>query len=216
MLKLNNLYNSNIYNFCLLCGFFIFNLFNQLALAENIKYSKYQVEIVVFKRLNYKNTIFNYGSGFSKETFYFSPLKYNKSKYVNFKDNSVKMKYLTKESNILLSERSEYKIILQEAAQYNLIPSEKNKRFLIKLGDEITHKDSLDLAQQNKEEHFIATLVITSIRNNTFNLAFNANFNTFSLNKSAKMKSNEIYYFDHPMFGALVGIFDIQENQKSL
>lgn len=204
-------FNKSKFNI-ILFGLFVINSFNKLALAENLKYSKYQVEIIVFKRLNYKNPTYDYVSAsnkMNKEIFYFSPLKYNKNKYISFKDHNAKMKFLVRESNIL-NQNSEYKIILQEATHYNLIPSEKSKKFLIKSDDKVINHELVDQRIENKDDDFIATLVITPIRNNTFNLAFDSNFNKFRLTKSAKIKSKEIYYFDHPAFGALIGIFEIK------
>ena len=101
---------------------------------------------------------------------------------------------------------------MQAANQYDLLPSQRNKKFLIqsKSNQEISEKELNDL------ESFIATLTITPIRNNTFNLAFDGIFSKFRLTKSAKIKPKEIYYFDHPMFGALIAMFEVKMGEASL
>lgn len=171
--------------------------------VKNLKYPKYQVEIIVFSDLQNKFVISN------KESFPDSPGKLNKKNSVEF--NNAKMQFLLKEYNILKN-RSNYKIILQAANQYDLLPSQRNKKFLIqsKSNQEISEKELNDL------ESFIATLTITPIRNNTFNLAFDGIFSKFRLTKSAKIKPKEIYYFDHPMFGALIAMFEVKMGEASL
>lgn len=172
-------------------------------LVNTLKYPKYQVEIIVFSHLHSKSVIPN------KESFPDSPGKLNKKNSVEF--NNAKMQFLLKEYN-LLKNRSNYKIILQAASQYDLLPSQKNKKFLIQSNSnqEISEKEL------NELENFIATLTITPIRNNTFNLAFDGIFSKFRLTKAAKIKPKEIYYFDHPMFGVLITMFEVKMGSASL
>ena len=94
---------------------------------------------------------------------------------------------------------------MHSATQYNLLPSQRNKKFLINLGSKVSETENPDLT-----EDFRGTLTITQVRN-TFNIAFDGIFSKFRLTKSAKIKPKEIYYFDHPMFGALVTMVEIKD-----
>jgi hypothetical protein len=90
-----------------------------------------------------------------------------------------------------LKRNQNYKIILHASKQYNLLPSQKHKKLLI------------------QSENFTGILIITPIpnRNNYFNVTFDGMFNNIRLTKTAKIKNKELYYFDHPVFGALFTIF---------
>lgn len=90
-----------------------------------------------------------------------------------------------------LKRNQNYKIILHANKQYNLLPSQKHKKLLI------------------QSENFTGILIITPIpnRNNYFNVTFDGIFNNSRITKTVKIKNKELYYFDHPVFGALFTIF---------
>lgn len=89
-----------------------------------------------------------------------------------------------------LKRSQNYKIILHASNHYNLLPSQKHKKFFI------------------QSENFTGVLIITPIpnRNNYFNVTFDGIFNNSRLTKTTKLKSKELYYFDHPVFGTLFTI----------
>lgn len=166
-----------------------------IRVASADDYPKYQVEIIVFSNFN----------ATSQESFPDNPnnsSEINKNGSAEFNDTNIQPKFLLSEYN-KLKNKSNYKIILHSATQYNLLPSQKNKKFFITTMSENN--------QENNQDNFNGILTITPIRN-TFNLAFDGIYSKFRLTKSAKIKPKEIYYFDHPMFGALVTMVEIKNN----
>ncbi len=166
------------------------------------KYPKYQIEIIVFRHLH--NASSPEQESFAENC---NPGKINKHNSVDFNSNNTQVKWLLNDYN-KLKKKSNYKIILYAATVYDLLPSQKNKKFLIKSDPEFSENSA---NESNGSENFIGTLTITPVRN-TFNLAFDGIFSKFRLTKSAKIKPKETYYFDHPMFGALITMFEIKDN----
>jgi hypothetical protein len=99
---------------------------------------------------------------------------------------------------------SNYKIILHQATKYNILPSQRNKKFLIR--SELLEQDVDFVAD---DDNFQGVLVITPIKN-AFNLSLDGIFANFRLTKSAKIKPKEVYYFDHPKFGVLVTMVELK------
>ena len=195
---------NNMYFFHSLKIFFIcFLLVGRTAIAEDsivdhIKYPRYQVEIIVFSNSHQSAATPN------QESFAASPGELNKNHGSEFDNTLTSVKFLSNEYN-KIKKKANYKIILHSATQYNLLPSQRNKKFLINLGSKVSETENPDLT-----EDFRGTLTITQVRN-TFNIAFDGIFSKFRLTKSAKIKPKEIYYFDHPMFGALVTMVEIKD-----
>lgn len=151
-----------------------------IALAETI-------EIIIFENLSTKN------SNEIKELMPKYIGEINATGNKELFNTSVPVKFLINEYN-KIQKNQKYKIILQGMTDYNLLPSQKNKKFLVKS----TNSD------------FTGILIITpiiSIRNTNFNVIFDGIFANNRLTKSVKIKSKEIYYFDHPSFGALFTIY---------
>lgn len=161
-------------------------------------YPRYQVEIIVFSNLQSQPAIFT-----NQESFLANTGEINKNGSSEFNATNTQVKFLLNEYN-KLKKKSNYKIILHAATQYNLLPSQKNKKFLI------TSESKFSENESKNNGDFNGILTITPVRN-TFNLAFDGIFSKFRLTKSAKIKNKEIYYFDHPMFGALVTMVEIKD-----
>ena len=169
--------------FLILLGFI--SAINNAVAEEDLESTGTNIEIIIFENLHKNNS----NSNESKEFFSEHIGELNKTHSTDFFDTTTPLKFLSQEYN-KLNHNQNYKIILHAAKHYNLLPSQKNKKFLINSPD------------------FIGTLTITPTpaRNNAFNIAFDGIFANSRLTKSIKIKSKEVYYFDHPIFGALVTV----------
>ena len=159
-----------------------------IAAEDNLESSdddKTNIEIIIFANAHKNNSNTNEAKEFFSE--HIGEL--NKAHTTEFIDTATPLKFLSSEYN-KLKQHPNYKIILHATTQYNLLPSQKSKKFLIKSTD------------------FTGTLTITPTpaRNNSFNIAFDGIFSNNRLTKSAKIKAKEVYYFDHPIFGALITV----------
>ena len=158
---------------------------NSAVAEDDLEPSGTNIEIIVFENI-YKN---NSNANEAKEFFSEHIGELNKTHSTDFFDITTPLKFLSFEYN-KLKQNQNYKIILYATKHYNLLPSQRNKKLLIKSPD------------------FIGTITITPTpaRNNTFNIAFDGIFANNRLTKSIKIKAKEVYYFDHPTFGALVTV----------
>ena len=160
-------------------------------LKSKISYPEYQVEIILFKN-NMQES--------NKEIFYQDLKEPKKSNSVDFNSKYVDPKFLLKDYTKLKGDKN-YQVIFYSAAKYSLPFNQRNRKFFIQ-------NETLD--DPKIKSDFKILLNIFHIKNN-INLIFDGNFEKFSLNKVAKIKSKETYYFDHPMFGALITVVDLNK-----
>ena len=79
----------------------------------------------------------------------------------------------------------------------------KIKKFLINAKS----KNNINNPDLNSED-FVVVLVINKHKN-MFNVMFDGVVNKVRLRKFYKLKPKEIYYVDHPMFGAFITIVNL-------
>lgn len=165
--------------FVILLVFISSNIANSLE-----SYTTVNIEMIMFTNPAYNQ------SGSTKELFAKHIGELNRSKVLESLDLNNPLQALTNEYN-KLQKNQNYKIILHASKQYNLLPSNKNKKFLVKTDD------------------LTATLSISQnpTRNNYFTITLDSIYANNRLTKTIKAKTKEIYYFDHPIFGALVTIY---------
>lgn len=164
------------------------------SLNNKIHYPEYRIEVILFSNSFNKNkqllSIFD-----SKDL--------NKNGAVDFQLKAVKPKFLLNAYD-KLNKEANYKILYYGAMQYSLLPSQKMKKFFISS----KNKHNNNYNNQDNMEDFAAILVINKNKN-VFNIMFDSIVNKSRLKKVFKLKSKEIYYFDHPMFGALITIISL-------
>lgn len=159
---------------------------------------EYQVEIILFNNLGSNNSL----SKQQKEHAVDLQWHVNKHNAIDFQLKSVKPEFLLHAYN-KLNKDPNYKVFFYSASKYNLLPSQKIKKFFISSKSPY----NANYVKHSNIEDFMVTLIINKNKN-IFNVMFDGIVNQSKLKKICKLKSKEIYYFDHQVFGALLTIVD--------
>lgn len=172
---------NNIFNVFVILLVFMLPTASLAAAREN---NIINIEIIMFANLNNKI------QDETKELFPLYTGELNKSHITENLDLTSPLKHLEKEYNKLKNNQN-YKIILHATKEYTILPSRKNHKFFI------------------KTEDIAATLSVSPnpARNNYFTVTLDSIYLNNRLTKTVKIKNKEIYYFDHPVFGALITLY---------
>lgn len=171
----------NIFNIFFILLVFILPSASVATAGDN---NNINVEIIIFANST------NNTQDETKELFPQYTGELNKAHITDHLDLTSPLQYLEKEYNKLKNNQN-YKIILHATKQYTLLPSRKTHKFFI------------------KTEDIAATLSISPnpARNNYFTVTLDSIYLNNRLTKTIKIKNKEIYYFDHPIFGALITLY---------
>lgn len=162
-------------------------------ISSKINYPEHHIEIILFNNLNSTN---------KQSLSTFDSKNLNKNGTIDFQLKAVKPKFLLNVYDKLEKDPN-YKVLFYSATQYSLLPSQRIKKFLINSKS----KNNINNPALNLED-FIVVLVINKNKN-MFNVMFDGVVNKVRLRKFYKLKPKEIYYVDHPMFGALITIVNL-------
>lgn len=172
------------------------NSLTDSLVSNKINYPEHHIEIILFNHLNSTNkqSLSTLSAFDSKDL--------NKNATIDFQLRPVKPKFLL---NVYdkLDKDPNYKVLFYSATQYNLLPSQRIKKFLINSKSK-NNVNNLDI----NLEDFMVVLVINKNKK-IFNVMFDGVVNKVRLRKSYKLKPKEIYYVDHPMFGAFITIVNL-------